>query len=74
MKSINMKLAMSALAIAMLATPALAKTQKQARDVQDYAGTAAVQQSQVPHYPDGAASRTGTAESYQSGAEFGLGN
>jgi hypothetical protein len=74
MKSINMKLAMSAVAIAMLATPALAKTQKQARDLQDYAGTGAVQQSQIPQYPSGGAGRTGTAESYQSGAEFGLGN
>jgi hypothetical protein len=73
MKSLNVKLAMSALAIAMLATPALAKTQ-QTRSLQDYAGTSAVTQSQVPQYPNGGAGRTGTAESYQSGAEFNLGS
>ena len=57
MKSLKIKLAMSALAIAMLATPALA------------AGTA-TQQDPVSHYPDGGAGRTGTAQSYQSGAIF----
>jgi hypothetical protein len=74
MKSINIKLAMCTVAIAMLATPALAKTHQQTRDLQDYAGTGAIQQSQVPQYPNGGAGRTGTAESYQSGAEFNLGN
>jgi hypothetical protein len=73
MKSLNMKLALSALAIAMLATPALAKTHHQARDSQDYVGSAAVQPA-PEHYPDGGAGRTGTAESFQSGAEFNLGS
>ena len=72
MKSLNMKLAFSALAIAMLATPALAKTHRQAKDVQDYTGTASVQPA-PEHYPNGA-SRTGSAESIQSGAEFNLGS
>ena len=73
MKTLNMKLALSALAIAMLATPALAKTHQQvsAKQLRDYSGTGVVQQGQVPHYPDGGL-RSGTAESYQSGAEFNL--
>ena len=72
MKSLNMKLALSAVAIAMLATPALAKTHQQAstRQLQDYAGTAAVQPEQF-QYPNGAA-KTGTAEAEQSGADFNL--
>jgi hypothetical protein len=72
MKSLNMKLAFSALAIAMLATPALAKTHHQARDGQDYVGSASVQPA-PEHYPNGG-SRSGTAESVQSGAEFNLGS
>jgi hypothetical protein len=73
MKTLNMKLALSALAIAMLATPALAKTHQQvsAKQLQDYSGTGVVQQDQVPQYPDGGL-RSGTANSYQSGAEFNL--
>jgi uncharacterized lipoprotein len=72
MKSLNMKLVMSALAVAMLATPALAKTHRQTRDLQDYAGSAAVQTA-PEHYPNGGA-RSGTADSVQSGAEFNLGS
>jgi uncharacterized protein YdeI (BOF family) len=70
MKSINMKLVMSALAIAMLATPALAKTHRQARDLQDSAGTTTVQPEQF-QYPNGA-TKTGSAESEESGADFNL--
>ena len=72
MKTLNMKLALSALAIAMLATPALAKTHQQvtAKQLQD-SGTGMMQQSQVPQYPDGGL-RSGTANSFQSGAEFNL--
>jgi hypothetical protein len=58
MTSLKIKLAMSAIAIAMLATPALA------------AGTTGTQQGPISHYPDGGAGRTGTAQSYQSGAMF----
>jgi hypothetical protein len=72
MKSLNMKLALSALAIAMLATPALAKTHHQSKDLQDYAGSVAAQPA-PEHYPNGA-SRTGSAESIESGAEFNLGS
>jgi hypothetical protein len=73
MKSINMKLAMSAVAIAMLATPALAKTHQQVstRHSQDYAGTAAVQQSQLPEYPNGAI-KSGSGAAEASGADFNL--
>jgi hypothetical protein len=72
MKSLNMKLALSAVAIAMLATPALAArshTQVSQRPIYDtYQGD---QGAQVETYPNGAG-RTGTAESVQSGAEFNL--
>jgi hypothetical protein len=71
-KSLNMKLALSAVAIAMLATPALAArshTQVAPRPMYDtYQGGPS---AQVETYPNGAA-RTGTAESVQSGAEFNL--
>jgi hypothetical protein len=72
MKSLNMKLAMSAIAIAMLATPALARTHQQlsTKQLQDYAGTAAVQPDQL-RYPNGA-TKTGSAESVESGADFNL--
>jgi hypothetical protein len=74
MKSLNTKLALSALAVALLATPALAKSHQHIsrEQIQDYAGSASVQP--LPeHYPNGAA-RTGTADSVQSGAEFNLGS
>ncbi|MGA2891967.1 MAG: hypothetical protein ABSE22_03805 [Xanthobacteraceae bacterium] len=68
MKSLNRKLALSAVAIAMLATPALAARthQQPQRPVYDTV------QSQVGTYPDGGADRTGTAASVQSGAEFNV--
>jgi hypothetical protein len=72
MKSLNMKLALSAVAVAMLATPALAArshTQVAPRPMYDtYQGSPS---TQVEAYPNGAA-RTGTAESVESGAEFNL--
>ena len=71
MKSLNQKLVLSALTIAMLATPALAKEhQTAASRQQSYIGT---QQAEVPHYPNGGL-RTGSAQNTQSGAEFNLGS
>jgi hypothetical protein len=69
MKSLKAKLALSAVAIAVLATPAFA--QRQHRQAQDYS-TQSVQQP-VERYPDGGAGRTGTEESVESGAAFNLG-
>ena len=70
MKSLNAKLALSAVAIAMLATPALAARSRDhvyQRPTYDMVQP----QQQVGTYPNGAA-KTGTAESVQSGAEFNL--
>jgi hypothetical protein len=72
MKSFNMSLALTALAVAMLATPALAKTHRQSTDLQDYAGSASVQPMPV-HYPNGGLA-SGSAEAVQSGAEFNQGS
>jgi len=74
MKTFNLSFALTALAISMLATPALAKTHQHVakEQLQDYAGSAAVQPAPL-HYPNGAA-RTGTADSVESGAEFNLGS
>jgi hypothetical protein len=72
MKSINTKLALSAVAVALLATPAFAQ--------RPHHQTAEQQQAQMQNlsepnyvgtYPNGA-SRSGSAESVQSGAEFDL--
>jgi hypothetical protein len=76
MKSLKMKLALSAVAIAMLATPALAQRVRhhalsQQTQSQDYTGDQAAQQPL--HYPNGA-TRSGSEESFESGAEFNLGN
>ena len=76
MSSLSTKLAFSALAIAMLATPAFAQHQQSRRHLEDYAGSAMTQQAPMAeplHYPNGGAGRTGTAESYQDGSEFNLG-
>jgi hypothetical protein len=67
MKSLKTKLALSALAVAVLATPAFAQRVVH-RQTQDYS---AVQQ--VERYPNGGAGRTGTAESFENGNEFNLG-
>ena len=69
MKSLNTKLVLSALAVALLATPALAARSREhvvQRPTYD-----TTQSGQVETYPNGA-SRTGTAASVQSGAEFNL--
>ena len=68
MKSFKTKLALSALAVAMLATPALAQRQHHSAPA-----TSQVQQP-VEHYPNGGAGRTGTEQSYESGNEFNLGD
>ncbi len=72
MNSLKTKLAFSALIVAALATPAFAQGHHSRRQLEDYAGSAAMQQAEPLHYPNGGA-RTGTAESYQSGAMFNLG-
>jgi hypothetical protein len=76
MKSLNTKLMLSALGVALLATPAFAQRphqqlSNQQSQLQDYAGNA-IQNPPVLHYPNGA-TRSGSAESVQSGAEFNLG-
>jgi hypothetical protein len=78
MKSLNIKLALSAIAIAMLATPAFAqrshqRVQNEQLQSQDYAGSEGYQNAAPVHYPDFGADRTGSLESQESGAEFGLG-
>lgn len=76
MKSLNMKLVLSAVAVAMLATPALAQRQHQRvqyNHLQDYAGPQTFQADPGLHYPDFSAARTGSLESEESGAVFNLG-
>jgi hypothetical protein len=76
MKSLNMKLVLSAVAVAMLATPAFAQRQHQRVQydrLQDYAGSDLYQGAPAVHYPDFSAARTGTLESQESGAVFSLG-
>jgi hypothetical protein len=70
MNSLNTKLAFSALIVAMLATPAFAQRPHRQTPPQDYYGSQAVQPE---HYPNGA-SRTGSADSYESGAMFNQGD
>jgi hypothetical protein len=71
MKSLSTKFAFSALAVAMLATPAFA-ARSHAHAVQRpiYDSVQSYPQ-EIGTYPNGAA-RTGTADSLQSGAEFNL--
>lgn len=73
MNSLSTKLAFSALVVAALATPAFAKSHHSHRQLEDYAGSAAVQQFQPQQYPNGGGARTGTAESVESGAIFNQG-
>jgi hypothetical protein len=61
MKLLNTKLALAAVGIAMLATPAFAQTQHQ-----NYSYT---QQQSADHYPNGGL-RGGAQSDYDSGAEF----
>jgi hypothetical protein len=68
MHSLNTKIFLAALGVAVLATPALAQTRH--RQVHDYN---AIQNVPVEHYPNGA-QKTGSAANRDSGAEFNLGN
>ncbi|MGC1777474.1 MAG: hypothetical protein WBB34_05960 [Xanthobacteraceae bacterium] len=72
MNSFKTKLAFSALIVAALATPAFAQGHHTRRQVEDYAGSGVIQQAEPLHYPNGDV-KTGTAESYQSGAMFNQG-
>ncbi len=70
MKSLNMKLALSAVAIAMLATPAFAqrshqRVQNEQLQSQDYVGGEAYQNAAPLHYPDFGAGRTGSLASQE---------
>jgi hypothetical protein len=66
MKSLNTKLLLSALGIALLATPAFAQ-----RPYQHTWASQSGYQNPVGVYPNGA-SRSGSAESVESGAEFNV--
>ncbi|HEY1489925.1 MAG: hypothetical protein WAV38_24770 [Xanthobacteraceae bacterium] len=65
MKSLKAKIAIAALAVATVATPALA--QRLHRPAQGYVATQSAE-----HYPNGE-QKTGTAANRDSGAEFNLG-
>jgi hypothetical protein len=72
MKSLNIKLALSALAIALIASPALAaRSHDQTQDRPQHSTNDLVQRGEVYTYPNGA-TFTGTAESRESGAGFNL--
>ena len=78
MKSFKVKLALGAVTVDMLATPAFAqrphqRVQKEQLQTQDYVGDEAYQNGPALHYPDFSAGRTGTLESEESGAAFSLG-
>ena len=78
MKSLKIKLALGAVAVAMLATPAFAqrphqRVQNEQLQTQGYAGDEAYQNGPALHYPDFGADRTGSLASQESGAEFSLG-
>jgi len=71
MKSLNMKLALSAIAITALATPALAARSHEHVSQRPVYDTMQGGQQQIGTYPNGAP-KTGTAENVDSGAEFNL--
>jgi opacity protein-like surface antigen len=72
MKSLNMKLALAAVAVAALASPAFAAhIHQQASQQPDYATNGTFQRGQFYTYPNGAV-KTGSAENVESGAEFNL--
>jgi hypothetical protein len=78
MKSLKIKLALGAVAVAILAAPAFAqrphqRVQNDQLQTQGYVGGEAYQNGPALHYPDFSAGRTGTLESQESGAEFSLG-
>jgi hypothetical protein len=75
MKTINTKLALSALAVAMLATPALAQQQTSHRQQPAYSSYQGLQNSAAGYpnpavgtYPNGA-TRSGSVYSRESGAD-----
>jgi len=67
MTSFKTKAALSVLAVALLATPALAQRQQRQTKAQDPYASAPVE-----HYPNGAP-KTGSAAAQESGADFNLG-
>jgi len=72
MKSLNMKLALAAVAVAVLASPAFAaRTHQQAAQQPDYATNGTFQRGEIYTYPNGA-TKSGSAENVESGAEFNL--
>jgi len=72
MKVLNTKLALSALAIAMLATPAFAAHAHKQVPQQGYEYTQPTNQhGQAETYPNGA-SRSGSEQSFQDGSAFNL--
>ncbi len=72
MKSLHTKLVLSALGIAMLATPAFAQRPHHVARQQLQAPTTTVEPGyEVGTYPNGAI-RSGSAELVESGAEFNL--
>jgi hypothetical protein len=68
MHSLNTKIFLTALGVAVLATPALAQSRH--RQAEDYN---AIQSAPVEHYPNGA-QKTGSAANRDSGALFNLSN
>ncbi|MFY9837750.1 MAG: hypothetical protein WAK55_15040 [Xanthobacteraceae bacterium] len=68
MYSLNTKILLAALCVAVFATPTLAQTRH--RQAQDYN---AIQNAPAEHYPNGAV-KTGSAANRDSGAEFNLGS
>jgi hypothetical protein len=77
MNSLKIKLALGAVAVAMLATPAFAQRPHQRvsntqTQMQDYTGSD-YQNAAPLHYPDFGADRTGSLDSQESGAQFSLG-
>lgn len=72
MKSLNTKLALTALGVALLATPAFAqRPHHQVTHQQTEDSATPVAPNVVGTYPNGA-TRSGSAESVESGAEFNL--
>jgi hypothetical protein len=71
MKSINTKLVLSALGIALLATPAFAAKQKTSYQGLQNSASSYNTQTDVGTYPNGAI-RSGSAYSRESGAEDNL--
>jgi hypothetical protein len=72
MKSLHAKLVLSALGIALLATPAFAqRPHRQVSHHQQQQQTYTPENNSVGTYPNGA-TKSGSAESVESGADFNL--